>query len=384
MGVIVAPEEFRSKTRFGPEELLGCGKLPGALLHPFHEITRLSWDSENKSGRIEAVRHNRPGEWFYACHFMGDPVMPGCWGVDAVWQALRFFAAWRGLPDCGKTMGMEGVAFFGQIRPWDDKVVYAVDVTAVEESDGEYMLTGKAAVSVDGVPVYSIASAQVGTAFFEAEPGVKPEAFSPAPEAPLERRLSWEEFSARESLTSSEVLALSQGTLVKPGNAEFGLLPSGLMLEVERVHRLSWDQAAGEGRIVASKRNSPLEWYYPMNGATKPAALTIDAVWQLLGLFLTWKGNAGTGRALGFERVEVFEAIGPQAREIFYEIRILKFARNEATGDASVRADARVFVDGRLALTCANANVGCHGNIRYSDYPIRSEMGFGGKLRKPA
>lgn len=377
----MTPEEFQKKTSFSPEELLACGRLPGSLLLPFHEITHLSWDEEKKTGRIEAVRHNRVDEWFYSCHFLGDPVMPGCWGVDAVWQALRFFGAWRGLPDCAVTMGMEGVSFFGQIRPYDKKVTYSVDIVSIEESEGERMITGKAAVSVDGAPVYSIAVAQVGTSFFEAEAGVEPEAFVRAPEKPPERRLSRGEFSERSALSQAEVLALSQGSLVDAEGTEFGLLPSGLMLEVGRIHRISWDDAAGEGRIAASKQNGPLEWFYPMNGGTKPAALTIDAVWQLLGLFLAWRRNAGTGRALGLERVEVFRAIGPGDGEILYEVQVLKAVRNEATGDASVRADARVFVDGRLALKVANANVGCHANIRYSDYPMMSEMGFGGKLK---
>lgn len=353
-----------------------------ALLLPFHEVTRLEWDESSKTGLIEAVRHNRIDDWFYACHFIGDPVMPGCWGIDAVWQAMRVFAAWRGITRCDKTLGMENVSFFGQIRPHDRKIVYSVEIVSIEEAGGDTLMTGKASVSVDGTPVYSIGSAQIGTAYWESDPAGGPRAAAAACDAPMARALTYDEFAARNSFSQTEVIALSLGTLIKGASGEVGLLPSSLMLEVGRVRHLSFDEAAGEGRIVASKANNPLEWYYPMNSGLKPTALTVDAVWQLLGLFLTWRRNLGTGRALGFERVEVFDAISPKDKDILYEVRILRMTRTE--GDAFVRADAKVFADGRLVLSCANANVGCHKNIRYTDYPAASEMGFGGKLKTRA
>ncbi|MBI3552115.1 MAG: bifunctional 3-hydroxydecanoyl-ACP dehydratase/trans-2-decenoyl-ACP isomerase [Elusimicrobia bacterium] len=388
-------DEFQKKNRFSSEEVLAHSQgalisqapaelppLPGSLLLPFHEITKISWDQSTKTGRIEAVRHNRVDEWFYACHFLGDPVMPGCWGVDAVWQALRFFAAWRGLSSCGKVLAMEDVSFFGQIRPYDKKVVYSVEVLSIEEEGGEFLVTGKAVVSVDGTPVYTIGSVQVGSAYWETDHEARPLPGIPdAPDKPLIRKLSYDEFAAKGSLSRSEVLALSQGSLIASKGAEIGLLPSSLMLELGSVRSISYDEAGDEGRIVSSRPNSPLEWHFAMNHGEKPAALTIDAVWQQLGLFLTWRRNLGTGRALGFEKVEVFDAIGPADREILYEVRILRTSKTEGTGDAFVRADASVFADGRLVMRGVNFNVGCHRNIRYSDYPQANEMGYGGKLK---
>ena len=108
--------------------------------------------------------------------------------------------------------------------------------------------------------------------------------------------------------------------------------------------------------------------------------LSIDAVWQMMGLFLTWRGNLGTGRALGFERAEVFGEIRPEDREIRYEVTIVRYSR-APNGDAYIRADAKVRADGRLILAVTNANVGCHKNIRYADYPIPNEMSRGGKLK---
>lgn len=359
-------------------------KLPGALLTPFQEVRTISWDEASRTGRIEAVRRNTVDDWFYACHFQGDPVMPGCWGVDAVWQALKLFAAWRGIPGCDKILGMEGVSFYGQIRPHDKEIVYAVEVVSIERDGDDYLVTGKATVSVDGTQVYTIGSAQVGTAFWEADAAAKAPSFASAPDGAMTRRLDCAEFAAKKSLSHAEVIALSQGTLLRDFPGEIGLLPNSLMLEVGQVDQLAFDPATGEGRIIASRQNNPLDWFYPMNRGTKPTALTVDAVWQLLGLFLFWRQNPGTGRALGFERVEVFDAIRPQDRRLVYDVRILRLTKAESSGDAFVRADAKVFADGRLVLACANANVGCHKNIRYSDYPMLTEMGLGGKLKTRA
>lgn len=352
--------------------------LPGGLLVPFHEVPVLRWDERAGTGRVEAVRRNRLDDWYYSCHFLGDPVMPGCWGVDAVWQCLRLFAAERGLPAC-RPVGMEDVRFFGQIRPLDGRVVYAVDVLSVEESDGDRLVTGRAEVSVDGTPVYSIGSAQVGTAFWEGGP----RAAAPIPpvEARASRAISYAEFTSRGHFTKSEIVAIGAGTLVADAPPELGLLPTGLMLEVGEVRRISFDAGSGEGKIVATKANTPDEWHFSMNGGVKPAALSIDGVWQLMGLFSSWRGNLGTGRALGFERAELFGEITPADRTILYEVDVTKETRAEATGDAFVRADARVYADGRPILAVTNANVGCHKGIRYSDYPHESAMSAGGKVR---
>ncbi len=385
-------EEFRNKSSFGREEILsfvagrllddapaGLPALPGALLLPFHEITDISWDPASGTGRVEAVRHNQLDDWFYACHFPGDPVMPGCWGVDAAWQCLRFFAAWRGLSGCGKTMGMENVSFFGQIRPYDKKIVYAIDVISQETSEGETRITGKATVTVDGALVYTIGSVSVATALWIDDAPSKREAVASIEDAPI-RKLRYDEFAAKAKLSHAEIIALSQGTLIDAPGLEVGLLPSSLMLEVGAIQQLVFDESTGEGRIAASRGNGPLEWFYTMTPGVKPTVLSIDAVWQLMGLFLTWRQNPGTGRALGFERVEVFSEILPEDRDIRYEVTIVRYSRM-ANGDAFVRADATIRASGRLILACTNLNVGCHKNIRYSGYPLPSEMALGGKLK---
>ncbi|MDE2144093.1 MAG: bifunctional 3-hydroxydecanoyl-ACP dehydratase/trans-2-decenoyl-ACP isomerase [Elusimicrobia bacterium] len=387
-------EEFRKRAGFGRDEVIafsegrlledapaGLPGLPGFSLLPFHEVLRLEWDEASGTGVIEAARDNRVDDWFYGCHFLGDPVMPGCWGVDAVWQCLKFFAAWRGLTGCSKTLGMENVSFFGQIRPHDKRVTYRVEITSLERSGEDVLLTGKASVSVDDTPVYTIASAQIGTAFWEAPVSDQKKIEAMAADIPLKRRLTYAEFRSRSALSHHEILALSRGALVSDPPGEIALLPSDQMLEVGRVDRIAGSLDSGEGEVRASRINGPLDWYYAMSPGAKPAALSIDAVWQLIGVFQAWGGSPGTGRALGLERVEVFDDVRPADRDIRYEVRVVKVVRSEATGDAFVRADATVFADGRPIMSVANANVGCHKNIRYSDYPVASEMGFGGKVK---
>jgi 3-hydroxyacyl-[acyl-carrier protein] dehydratase/trans-2-decenoyl-[acyl-carrier protein] isomerase len=373
---------LQSPAGYTREELVAIaekGGLPRALLMPFHEVRLVRWDETSGTGRIEAVRKNRFDDWFYGCHFLGDPVMPGCWGLDGVWQALRLFAAWRGLTGCDKPLGMEGVSFFGQIRPYDREVVYSVDVLSIERDGDEALITGKAAVSVDGVNVYTIDSAQVGTAFWESDGAAEP-ALAAASSALLRAPLSWDEFTRRGSFSAPEVIALSSGNLVANPPEEMPLLPDSLMLEVTDVRRIASDFATGEGEVLATRSNGTDEWFFPMNGGTKPAALLVDGVWQLMGVFHAWAGSAGTGRALGFERVEFFDAVTPSDKRLVYRIRVLKSVR-APNGDVFVRADAEVFADGRKVLACVNANVGCHKHIRYSDYPLATEMGFGGKLK---
>ncbi len=357
-------------------------KISDFLLLPFHEIESIAWDGVSQTGRIVSVRYNRMDEWFYFCHFLGDPVMPGCWGLDAVWQSLKFFAAWRGIEKCDKELEFSEVDFSGQIRPYDEKITYAVDIKSIEQEGEDVLITASASVFLGDALIYSIGSAQIGTAFWEKD---KQEDFPSAPlldEAPFEKRLGYDEFLSKNILSRAEITALSQGRLVENPPVEMGLLPSSLMLGFDSVARLSFDSFTGAGELSAVQKNNGLEWFYPMNGGLKPSALLIDSVWQVLGLFLTWAGAPGVGRALGVEKVEVFDMVGFDAREIIYQVKVHKLIRPTGTSDVFVKGDASVFSDGRLILNCQNARVGCHSRIRYADYPLKTPMSFGGSLKR--
>ena len=82
-------------------------------------------------GMIRAELDINPDLWFFQCHFPGDPVMPGCLGLDAMWQLLGFFLCWKGLPGRGRALGAEKVKFFGQVLPTASKINYELDIKRV-------------------------------------------------------------------------------------------------------------------------------------------------------------------------------------------------------------------------------------------------------------
>lgn len=169
-------EEFRSRSTFTREELLALGhgtliddaprefrvRLPTPpmlMLDRIVEITR-----SGKRGRMVGERDVRLDDWFFQCHFLGDPVQPGCLGVDAVWQMIGMYCAWNGALGSGRALGCGEIEFFGQIRPHDRTVRYEVDIIRAAElrGSGAALAIGDAVVRVDGEPIYSIKRAKVG------------------------------------------------------------------------------------------------------------------------------------------------------------------------------------------------------------------------------
>jgi 3-hydroxyacyl-[acyl-carrier protein] dehydratase/trans-2-decenoyl-[acyl-carrier protein] isomerase len=169
-------DDFRARHSFSKQELLAfaAGRLvedaPALFaarlpLPPMLMIDRITTiRTEGTRGRIVAERAVDPGDWFFACHFAGDPVQPGCLGVDAVWQLLGFFCAWRGGLGAGRALGCGTISFEGQIRPSSRLVRYEVDVRRATTigASGPALAIGDATVFVDGVSVYEIAGARVG------------------------------------------------------------------------------------------------------------------------------------------------------------------------------------------------------------------------------
>jgi len=168
--------EFLKRDSFSQEELLGFAygrgiegapdefqaRLP---LPPMLMVDRIEHISAEKSrGKISASRDVRLDDWFFQCHFLGDPVQPGCLGVDGVWQLLGFYCGWRGGLGTGRALGCGEVEFFGQIRPHDGTVRYEIQVKRYAElkQQGAAMIVGDAQVLVDDVEIYTVAGARVG------------------------------------------------------------------------------------------------------------------------------------------------------------------------------------------------------------------------------
>ena len=89
---------------------------------------------EYGKGLVRAVLDLKPDLWFFPCHFKGDPVMPGCLGLDALWQLLGFFLGWLGAPGKGRALGLGEVKFSGQVLPNVKEVIYGIDIKRVMRS----------------------------------------------------------------------------------------------------------------------------------------------------------------------------------------------------------------------------------------------------------
>ncbi len=169
-------DEFRLRGAFALDEILafGHGKLvedaPAGFaarfpIPPMLMVDRITTiEQQGKRGRIVAERDVRLDDWFFQCHFVGDPVQPGCLGVDAVWQLIGFYCAWKGGLGAGRALGCGEVEFTGQIRPHDRRVTYAVDIVRFADlpASGSTIAIGDAVVSVDDDPIYTVKRAKVG------------------------------------------------------------------------------------------------------------------------------------------------------------------------------------------------------------------------------
>jgi 3-hydroxyacyl-[acyl-carrier protein] dehydratase / trans-2-decenoyl-[acyl-carrier protein] isomerase len=169
-------EEFQRRQSFSRDELLwfaGGRLVTGAPdgfaarlpLPPMLMLDRIvEIRADRTRGRIVGERDVDPSDWFFACHFAGDPVQPGCLGVDAVWQLLGFYCAWRGALGAGRALGCGQVSFEGQVTPDRGVVRYEVDVRRCTGlgGDGPTLVIGDAVVLSDGEPIYTLKDARVG------------------------------------------------------------------------------------------------------------------------------------------------------------------------------------------------------------------------------
>ncbi|HWK54453.1 MAG TPA: 3-hydroxyacyl-[acyl-carrier-protein] dehydratase FabA [Hyphomicrobiales bacterium] len=163
---------FSPKSSYNREELLSCGhgrmfgpgnaRLPiGNMLMVDRVVEISSTGGSEGKGHILAELDIHPDLWFFSCHFESDPVMPGCLGLDAMWQLVGFYLGWRGNPGKGRALGCGEVKFTGEILPTASKVQYELDIKRLIErklvmgiADGQ--------VSVDGKVIYTAKGLKVG------------------------------------------------------------------------------------------------------------------------------------------------------------------------------------------------------------------------------
>ena len=160
------------KNSFTYDELISCGngelfgpgnaKLPLPPMLMFDRITEINENNGTyKKGSLKAELDIKDDLWFFDCHFKEDPVMPGCLGLDAMWQLLGFYLLWSGLPGIGRALGADNIKFFGQVLPSADIVRYELDIKRVINR-GAVLGVANGKMYVDDKEIYSAEKLKVG------------------------------------------------------------------------------------------------------------------------------------------------------------------------------------------------------------------------------
>ena len=164
---------FISQNSYSKDDLIACangelftkpgdGRLPSDQMLMFDEISNIDNSGGTyKKGSISAHLNIDPDLWFFKCHFKTDPVMPGCLGLDAMWQLLGFYLLWSGLPGIGRALGADNVKFFGQVLPNAKEVTYKIDIKRIINR-GAIVGLADGEMFVDDRKIYTAEKLKVG------------------------------------------------------------------------------------------------------------------------------------------------------------------------------------------------------------------------------
>ena len=161
------------KNSYSYDELINCGegklfgpgnaKLPLPPMLMFDRITEINDDKGAfKKGLLKAELDIKNDLWFFNCHFKEDPVMPGCLGLDAMWQLVGFYLGWIGNPGKGRALGVGTVKFTGEVLQDVKLVTYEIDMKKIMSPGGTTVGLAYGIVLADGKKIYSAESLKVG------------------------------------------------------------------------------------------------------------------------------------------------------------------------------------------------------------------------------
>ena len=161
------------KNSYSYNELINCGegklfgpgnaKLPLPPMLMFDRITEIYDDKGAfKKGLLKAELDIKNDLWFFDCHFKEDPVMPGCLGLDAMWQLVGFYLGWIGNPGKGRALGVGTVKFTGEVLQNVKLVTYEIDMKKIMSPGGTTVGLANGVVLADGKKIYSADSLKVG------------------------------------------------------------------------------------------------------------------------------------------------------------------------------------------------------------------------------
>ena len=163
---------FTQQSSYDRDELLKCGngelfgpgnaQLPTPNMLMMDRITLITESGGTfDKGEMKAELDITPDLWFFDCHFPGDPVMPGCLGLDAMWQLVGFYLGWLGNPGHGRALGVGEVKFTGQVLPTAKQVKYHINIKRVITRK-LVLGIGDGTVEVDGREIYTASDLRVG------------------------------------------------------------------------------------------------------------------------------------------------------------------------------------------------------------------------------
>ena len=161
------------KNSFNYDELIACAngelfgegnaKLPLPPMLMFDRITEIKRDiGEFKKGFIKAELDIKNNLWFFDCHFKNDPVMPGCLGLDAMWQLVGFYLGWIGEPGKGRALGVNSVKFTGEVLKKAKKATYEINMKRILKKEGAVVGLAHGILSADGKIIYTAENLKVG------------------------------------------------------------------------------------------------------------------------------------------------------------------------------------------------------------------------------